>query len=39
LTQTYALAKTLETNMSHINLNHFDLEFEVDPLFHQMSKA
>jgi hypothetical protein len=37
--KTYALAKTLETNMNNINLNHFDLEFEVDPLFHKMSKT
>ncbi|XP_045188524.2 condensin complex subunit 2-like isoform X2 [Mercenaria mercenaria] len=32
-------SKTVETNLKNINVNKFDLEFEVDPLFQVMSAA
>ena len=33
------VAQTLEKNLNNINLKSFDLEFDVDPLFHKMSMA
>ena len=32
-------SKTIETNLNSINVNKFDLEFEVDPLFQKTSAA
>ncbi|XP_074641722.1 condensin complex subunit 2-like [Tubulanus polymorphus] len=31
--------KTVETNLKNIKVKKFDLEFEVDPLFHQMAST
>jgi len=32
-------AETLETNLSNINLHKLDAAFDIDPLFHKMSKT
>jgi condensin complex subunit 2 len=32
-------SSTLETNMANINLNKLDAAFDIDPLFHKMSKT
>ncbi|ELU01811.1 hypothetical protein CAPTEDRAFT_224498 [Capitella teleta] len=32
-------SNTIETNLKNINVSKFDLEFEVDPLFHKTSAA
>jgi len=33
------VAQTLEKNIGSITVKKFDMEFDVDPLFHKMSKA
>ncbi|GKY96484.1 hypothetical protein MPSEU_000607800 [Mayamaea pseudoterrestris] len=36
--KTARSAQTLETNRANINLNRLDAAFDIDPLFHKMSK-
>lgn len=37
--KAHKTARTIETNVNSLNVDHFDLEFEVDPLFHKTSAS